>query len=90
MGTLQQPRLSWASLRISQANPSGCQCVTVINLPHHNLTGYRIKLVVSAKSNGQRAASGYGTRSVPRLEQWWGKTEQPVLAGVILIVSAGI
>jgi len=68
-GALQQPRLSWASVHASQANQSDCQCATVINMPHHNLTGYHIKLVVSAKSNSQQADSGYRTCNVPRLER---------------------
>lgn len=70
MGALQQPRLSWESVHASQASQSDCQCATVINLPRHNLTGYHIKLVAFAKSNGQQADSGYGTCNVPRLERW--------------------
>lgn len=69
-GVLQQPRLPWPSVHASQANQSDCQCATVMNSPHHNLTGCHIKLKVFAKSNGQQADSGYGTCNIPRLERW--------------------
>lgn len=68
MGALQQASLSQASVHASQANQKDWQPATVINLPHHNLAGCHLKLVVSAKSDGQQAGSSYRTSSIPRLE----------------------
>lgn len=67
--SLQQPRMPQASCTHT-ASRRDCHCGTVINLPHHSVTGYHIKLAVFAKPNGQQVDSGYGTCSIPRLKQW--------------------